>query len=287
MYKENLLSFENVSAKKLSTYRGGGIVKYVVYPTTVSMIKKVVNFAYCEGLPFFILGNGSNTLISDVGYKGIFICTKLLDKVSIYKNIAYCGSGVKIKTLFNYALQHELGGISKLASIPATIGGMIVSNAGCFNSEISDVLLDVDVLDLHSLAVKRLKKEDIQFGYRTCNLKDKYFIIGARFNLEFSSKQQIINEFNYAVQIRRETQPNLPSLGSVYKRDEFIPAKLIDSLGLKGFSVGGAMVSTKHSNFIVNTGVGTATDYIRVMDKVESLVYSEFKVNLTREINIL
>lgn len=278
---------ENVNAKFLSTYRGGGNVRYVVYPTTISMVRKVITFATSEGFPFFILGNGSNTLIRDIGYNGIFISTKCMDKVSIYANNLYSCCGVNIKNLYNIALERGLSGLEELALIPASLGGLVVSNGGAFGREISDLIVDVDVLDLATLEVNRKKASEIEYAYRSCSLKDKYFVIGVRLKLQNADKDSIINRFNECKTYRQNTQPKESSLGSVYKRDGYIPAKLIDSLGLKGFSVGGAMVSNKHANFIINNGNGTATDYIRVMEKVESLVLAKFGVNLKREIIIV
>ena len=278
---------ENVNAKFLSTYRGGGNVRFVVYPTTISMIRKVITFARSEGIPFFILGNGSNTLITDKLHNSIFINTKFMDKVSFSGNNIYSGCGTNIKRLYNISYNLGLSGLEELALIPATIGGLTVSGGGCFGREIADLIVDVDVLNLSTLVVERIPINDINFAYRYCDLKGKYLVIGVRLKLALCDKQDILSRFNECKSCRQNTQPKLCSLGSVYKREDYIPAKLIDSLGLKGFSVGGAMVSNKHANFIVNTGNGTATDYIRVMEKIESRVYSEFAVNLKREINII
>ena len=278
---------ENINAKFLSTYKGGGNVRYVVYPTTISMVRKVVSFALGEGFPFFILGNGSNTLIRDIGYNGIFISTKRLNKVSFYADNIYSGSGVNVKKLYDIALSNSLSGLEELAIIPASIGGLVVSNGGAFNRNICDLINDVDVLNLSTLEVERIGNKDIEYGYRKCSLKDKYLVLGVRLKLQFADKNNIITRFDECKTYRQNTQPKESSLGSVYKRDGYIPAKLIESLGLKGFTIGGAMVSTKHSNFIVNTGLGTATDYINVMEKVESLVLAKFGVNLQREIVIV
>lgn len=275
----------DVPAETLSTYRGGGKVKYVVYPSNQSEIKEVIAFATSEGIPFFILGNGSNLLVKDEGYNGIAISLKNLNGVSVNGNEITVGAGVNIAKVFNVAFASGLSGLERLVGIPATVGGAIKGNAGAFGAEIGDLVTSVEILASDGKP-KTLPNESLRFGYRSSNIDG--VITSATFSLRSEKRERIYEIYGETKEKRRLSQPNESSLGSVYLRDgDIIPAKLIDAVGLKGFSIGGAMVSTKHANFIVNTGLGTATDYLRVCDKIEASVLREFGINLKKEITII
>jgi len=275
----------DVPAETLSTYRGGGKVKYVVYPSNQSEIKEVIAFATSEGIPFFILGNGSNLLVKDEGYNGIAISLKNLNGVSVNGNEITVGAGVNIAKVFNVAFASGLSGLERLVGIPATVGGAIKGNAGAFGAEIGDLVTSVEVLTCDGKP-KTLPNESLRFGYRSSNIDG--VITSVTFSLRSEKRERIYEIYGETKEKRRLSQPNESSLGSVYLRDgDIIPAKLIDAVGLKGFSIGGAMVSTKHANFIVNTGLGTATDYLRVCDKIEASVLREFGINLKKEITII
>lgn len=275
----------DVPAETLSTYRGGGKVKYVVYPSNQREIKEVIAFATSKGIPFFILGNGSNLLVKDEGYNGIAISLKNLNGVSVNGNEITVGAGVNIAKVFNVAFASGLSGLERLVGIPATVGGAIKGNAGAFGAEIGDLVTSVEILASDGKP-KTLPNESLRFGYRSSNIDG--VITSATFSLRSEKRERIYEIYGETKEKRRLSQPNESSLGSVYLRDgDIIPAKLIDAVGLKGFSIGGAMVSTKHANFIVNTGLGTATDYLRVCDKIEASVLREFGINLKKEITII
>ena len=275
----------DVPAETLSTYRGGGKVKYVVYPSNQSEIKEVIAFATSKGIPFFILGNGSNLLVKDEGYNGIAISLKNLNGVSVNGNEITVGAGVNIAKVFNVAFASGLSGLERLVGIPATVGGAIKGNAGAFGAEIGNLVTSVEILASDGKP-KTLPNESLRFGYRSSNIDG--VITSATFSLRSEKRERIYEIYGETKEKRRLSQPNESSLGSVYLRDgDIIPAKLIDAVGLKGFSIGGAMVSTKHANFIVNTGLGTATDYLRVCDKIEASVLREFGINLKKEITII
>lgn len=275
----------DVPAETLSTYRGGGKVKYVVYPSNQSEIKEVIAFATSKGIPFFILGNGSNLLVKDEGYNGIAISLKNLNDVSVNGNEITVGAGVNIAKVFNVAFASGLSGLERLVGIPATVGGAIKGNAGAFGAEIGDLVTSVEILT-NDGKPKTLPNESLRFGYRSSNIDG--VITSATFSLRSEKRERIYEIYGETKEKRRLSQPNESSLGSVYLRDgDIIPAKLIDAVGLKGFSIGGAMISTKHANFIVNTGLGTATDYLRVCDKIEASVLREFGINLKKEITII
>lgn len=275
----------DVPAETLSTYRGGGKVKYVVYPSNQSEIKEVIAFATSKGIPFFILGNGSNLLVKDEGYNGIAISLKNLNGVSVNGNEITVGAGVNIAKVFNVAFASGLSGLERLVGIPATVGGAIKGNAGAFGAEIGDLVTSVEILASDG-KLKTLPNESLRFGYRSSNIDG--VITSATFSLRSEKRERIYEIYGETKEKRRLSQPNESSLGSVYLRDgDIIPAKLIDAVGLKGFSIGGAMISTKHANFIVNTGLGTATDYLRVCDKIEASVLREFGINLKKEITII
>lgn len=281
---------ENVSSKYLSTYKGGGKIKYVFYPVTIKELREVVNFALNAGLPFFILGNGSNILVRDKGYGGIAICLKKFCRSSCYNDCVYAEAGVKLSFIYQkLCLVNGLSGFERLHGIPSTVGGAIIGNAGAFGTDIGDITEYADVMNLSDGKVKRLNKRELGFGYRSSMLKNGgYVVLGASFKLDVKPAELIVEEEKRVKRIRKESQPDLPSLGSVFLRQgDIFPAKLIEACGLKGYGVGGAKISERHANFIVNNGNGTASDYIRVMEKAESMVRSEFGVALVKEIKII
>ncbi len=276
---------ENVAAKVLSTYRGGGCAKYVAYPSNQCEIKEVIAFAKSRGIPFFILGNGSNVLIKDEGYDGIIISLKNLNDISVNGNVITAMAGANLSKVFSVAFASGLSGFERLVGIPATIGGAVKGNAGAFSAEMGDLITEVTVMDYFG-NVKILKKDGLEFGYRKSNIEG--IVLSSSFCLKEEKREKIYEIYGEIKEKRRKTQPAESSLGSTYLRDnDIIPAKLIEAVGLKGYQIGGAMVSTKHANFIVNTGLGTATDYLRICDKIESAVLREFGVNLKKEIKII
>lgn len=273
--------------KSLSKFMSGGRIKLVFYPNnyldTINLIKKLQK----NKINFAVLGNGSNTLIKDDGYDGNVCCVKAFDDIYVFNNCLYVCSGVKLPKLSQVCSRLGLSGIEELSGIPACLGGGIYNNCGAFGKEISDLVEYVDAIKDGALI--RLKKEELSFGYRQSIFQNKeYFILAAL--LKFKKKSKIlIDEKMQEYKIKREkTQPKGISLGSVFKRVNNCSAGyFIDKAGLKGLQIGGAKVSDKHANFIMNVGNATTNDFIELARLVSLKVDKTLSVGLQFEVEIL
>ena len=201
------------------------------------------------------------------------------------------GSGVLLSKISNFACENGLTGFEFACGIPGTIGGAIRMNAGAHGKPISEIIYNTTYLDLKDGSIKTINNKENEFGYRESlfSKNSNYIIISAEIKLEQGNKEDIKSTINENLNFRKETQPiNLPSAGCVFKRGkEYISSKLIDECGLKGISVGNAIVSEKHAGFIVNMGNATAKDVIELMEIIEKKVYEKYHVNLQTEIEII
>lgn len=273
--------------KSLSKFMSGGRIKLVFYPDnyigTVNLIKQLQK----NKINFAVLGNGSNTLIKDEGYHGNLCCVRELEEIYTFDNRIYACSGVKLPKLAQVCSRLGLSGLEELSGIPACLGGGIYNNCGAFGKEISDIIEYVDAIK--DGEVIRLKKEEICFGYRKSVFQNKeYFILGAL--LKFNRKCKIlIDEKMHEYKIKREnSQPKGISLGSVFKRVNNCSAGyFIDKVGLKGLQIGGAKISEKHANFIINVGGATTKDFIELARLVSLKVDKMLSVGLQFEVEIL
>ncbi|MCL2218892.1 MAG: UDP-N-acetylmuramate dehydrogenase [Chitinispirillia bacterium] len=280
---------ENVQLADKTTYRIGGPAKHYVEPHNEDDIIHAYSFAQERGLPVFILGNGSNLLISDSGIDGLVI--NLSAHFSSMKwdgTMAAVSGGFPLDALAEAAAERGCTGIEGLSGIPGTVGGAVVMNAGAFDTEIADTLDSVLILRVPEMTEDTLLADDLKFGYRTSALKDcGHVVLCAVFNFKAGgdavkvmlSRQDILKK-------RREKQPlDYPSCGSVFKRPPGNYAgTLIQSAGLKGFRMGGAMVSEKHANFIINTGNAKAEDVRWVMRHVQKTVFEKSEIHLEPEV---
>lgn len=276
----------DVEAKNCTSYRGGGRLQYVVYPTSsahLSALSGIINKSCCR---YFVMGAGTNCLIKDGGYSGLVICTARLGGVAHNNCIITCGGGLPLPKAVALAAQHNLGGINALAGLPCSVGGAIYMNAGSFGTQISDVLDCVDCCSLITGECRRLQANSIPFTYRSSGgVLDNSIIYSATLRLAQNNSG---NPPSYYIQERASKQPKEPSLGCVFTNPPTLSAGyLIDKVGLKGYRIGGAAISEKHANFIVNKGGGTAGDYIALMQLAKAMVYNEFKIELQQEIKIL
>lgn len=279
---------ENLSGKELSAYRGGGAVKIVAYPESVSALKALTALATEFGVPYIPFGLGSNLLISDNGYDGIFISSIGFRNLSVRGNRLVSGSGVSLKRAMECAAENDVSGLEELSGIPASIGGMAKANAGSFGKEMADIISEVTVFDCQTGNVSVIKRRDIDYGYRTSGdtFRGK-IILEAVIDGEHSDKVRKVSE--HFLNERRKTQPSFPSLGSVFKRTNLGVGMgyYIDKAGLKGTRVGGAEISEKHAGFIVNRGGGTAADYIKLKRLAHDVVYRKFGISAEDEIEII
>jgi UDP-N-acetylmuramate dehydrogenase len=232
----------------------------------------------------------SNVLPPDGIYNGALISTKRLSDVYHEGRTVVAECGAVSASVFGYALRHGLGGAEALYGIPGTVGGMAYSNAGAFGYEFSDFFVSGRVYIPDERKILTLGREELNFKYRESEFsKREMYLLSAKFSLRDVSRDDSLLKIKEFKRRREETQPiGIPSLGSVFKRGYYgAPAKLIDKLGLKGYSVGGAEVSDKHAGFIINRHNASSSDFKATLRHVKESVYNEFGVLLELEIELL
>ena len=240
-----------------------------------------------------IIGNGSNVLILDGGIKGITMLIKIenyqINEAAQNEIEVIAGAGCKIGKLAQVFLKNEITGFEELSGIPGTLGGAVKMNAGAHGKEFVDIIEEVKVIDYNGKE-KTIKKEECEFSYRNSIFKhENYIITEVKMKLEKGNETNIKNKMTEYLKYRKEKQPiEYPSAGSTFKRgNDFITAKLIDLAGLKGFSIGDAQISCKHSGFIINKGNATAKDVLELVKHVEKTIEKEFNKKIELEIEII
>lgn len=279
---------EHVSLKNLNTYRIDGKAKMLVSPNSVSDLVSVLNVLKENNQKYFILGGGSNIVLNDREYDGAVIRLNKLNGVEIHPelNMAYAEAGAMLPKLANESIEKGLTGLEFAAGIPGTVGGSIYGNAGAYNACIMDYVSSVTVLD-ENLEVKTIEHENIEYSYRTSMFKEtkKYIILGAKFFLKEGEKQSSLDIIADRRRRRVESQPlEYPSAGSVFRNPEGdFAGRLIESCELKGFNIGGAEVSEKHANFIINKNNATGSDVYKLIKHVHQTVLDKTNVDLVIE----
>ena len=272
------------------TFRAGGTAKYYVIPDEYKKVRDVLRLCVEENIPYYVIGNGSNLLVQDDGFDGVIIeIDSALAKIEINGNEIVAKAGAKLSKIAVKALNESLTGFEFAHGIPGNLGGAVTMNAGAYGGEMKDVLKWVKVLHNNG-EMKTLKAEELELGYRTSIIvKEKMIVLEACIELHEGNRDEIEMHMKELMAKRKEKQPlEYPSAGSTFKRPEgYFAGKLIQDAGLKGYRVGGAMVSEKHSGFVINYDNATATDIINLMKDVRKKVYEEFQVTLEPEVKIL
>ncbi|MFA7209028.1 MAG: UDP-N-acetylmuramate dehydrogenase [Parcubacteria group bacterium] len=290
-----------------TTFRIGGPARFFVEVFSEDGLIEAVRYAKNNKLPFFVLGGGSNLLVSDKGFDGLVIKIKLND-IEISDNIIKAGAGVLLSKLVRYSAEKGLSGMEWAISVPGTVGGAAAINAGCFGGEISESVDAVRFLNTDSLKVETYSKEECGFSYRSSVFKDSIddIILSVSLALKSGDFEEINSKIGEIIEKRVQQQPQGMSAGSFFKKvsieDEKIISKfendggpkfeinkisagwIIDQAGLKGKKIGGAMVSEKHANFIINTGTATAEDVVMLASFVKQQVRDKFGIQLQEEI---
>lgn len=285
---------ENILLSKYCTWHVGGPARYFVKVKEIEELREALSFASDNNLKVFILGVGSNTLFDDAGFSGLVIkmdCRKIV----IEGNELRAEAGAIMRVAVLQAAEEGLGGIEHLAGIPGTVGGLVRGNAGALGMETKNRLLRVKVLHKinHDWQAEVVEKKDIFFDYRNSMFKQEkgsYVIWEASFGLEKKDKTEIIKLVNEDLETRKELQPyNFPSAGSVFKNPsiELSAGSVIEKSDCKGMNVGGAFVSEKHANFIVNKGGATSADIKSLIEGVKKVVLEKTGVKLEEEIVIV
>ena len=272
-----------------TTFRIGGPAEAYVCPGNEEELGKVICLCREHDIPWSVLGNGSNLLVSDRGIKGVVIAMEgNWCYAGAEGSVIRAGAGELLGRVARVALDHCLTGMEFAAGIPGSVGGALVMNAGAYGSEIKNILKSARVMTNEG-EVLELSRDELELGYRTsCIPKKNYIVLEAVFELNKGSKEAISSQMRELAGKRREKQPlEYPSAGSTFKRPEgYFAAKLIEDAGLKGFSVGGAMVSEKHSGFVINYNDATASDVMelcrQVREKVKALSGVELEMEVKR-----
>ena len=284
--KENILLNEPMS--KHTSFKTGGKVDCFVKAYSVEEIKTILRISKENNISLFVLGNGTNLLVRDEGFKGIILQVKLED-IKIDGTQVIVQSGVKNAVLSKKLTDNSLTGFEFASGIPGTIGGAIKMNAGAYGSEIKDIVTEVTYLaydgNIHSI-----NNLECEFEYRHSRFfNEKAIIIETKLNLQYGNKEAIENKVKELLKQRKEKQPlEYPNAGSTFKRGEnYITAKLIDECGLKGYSIGGAQVSEKHAGFIVNKTNATSTDILNLIEYVQKVVKEKTGEDIKLELEVL
>jgi UDP-N-acetylmuramate dehydrogenase len=271
-----------------TTFRIGGCADYYVQPSSIEELQSLIQFLNKSDIKYCVIGNGSNLLVSDKGIRGVVIqLSDTFDEVEYIDDVTVkVMSGMMLSRLGNKLADKGLAGFEFATGIPGSVGGAVRMNAGAYGGEIKDIIVSADVLDRSGRLIS-LSRDELELGYRTsCIAAMDYIVVSAVFRLQKGDTDTIKALIKELAVKRRAKQPlEYPSAGSTFKRPQgFFAAKLIEDAGLKGVSVGGAMVSEKHSGFVVNTGNATAKDVCMLTDMVKDKVKQQSGVDLELEV---
>lgn len=279
-----------VSMKNYTSFKVGGPAELFLSPEDAGQTAKLVRFCEKEEIPVFVLGKGSNLLVSDRGIKGAVIYTGKQCGISLVdENTVRAQSGASLAQLCTFALENSLSGLEFAYGIPGTVGGAVFMNAGAYGGEMKDVVKEAVVMKPDG-EILRLKKDELELGYRTSVIAKKgYLVLSALLELEKGDKGAIEARMQELKEARTSKQPlEYASAGSTFKRPEgYFAGKLIMDAGLRGYSVGGAQVSEKHCGFVINRGGATARNVMDLVRHVQEEVKKQFGVELEMEVKLL
>ena len=282
--------FTEEAMSQHTTFKIGGPADYFLMPDKGEDVGRVIKICKEKEIPYFILGNGSNLLVGDGGYRGAVIqIYRNMSSVTVEGNEITAQAGALLSAVAAAAKNASLTGFEFAGGIPGTIGGAVVMNAGAYGGEMKDVLTEVTVMNAEG-DIFTLPTEELELGYRTSIIKTAgYIVLEAKIRLK-EGDPEVIRETMKDLTIRRTTKQPLeyPSAGSTFKRPEgYFAGKLIMDSGLAGYQVGGAQVSEKHCGFVINAGDATAGDVRTLMDDVRDIVYKKYGVTLEPEVKFL
>ncbi len=282
----------DVPMSQYTTLRVGGNVEALYKARNLGVLKKMITFLMDEGIPYLVTGRGSNLLVRDEGLKGIAIILDesfaVIESTSLEEPYIVVGAGMPLYKLVDFCTKKGLAGVEFLAGIPGTVGGGVAMNAGSWGQEMKGVINEVTILKDRGIVEKRDSLR-LNFTYRGLDLNTGQIILNARLNLEFDNPALIRKKVVSNMQRRKERFPvDMPSAGSIFRNPKGDYAgRLIDAVGLKGKMIGGAMISSKHANFIVNKGNASSSDILAIMDLAVVKVRDMFNIQLLPEIKVV
>lgn len=282
----NIEMYEDVSLKKYNTYRLDVKCDYLVFPKDIDEVVKLISFLKENNYKYLVLGNGSNVIFKNNRYNGVVIKLSKLDKIEFDGDKVVVGAGVSLSKLANMAINNSLSGLEFSVSIPGEIGASVSMNAGAYNESFSDVFVSAKVLT-PKLEIIELSNEDMDFSYRNSFIKKNkdYIVLEVVLKLKPGNKEEMNAVIEKRFEKRKATQPlEYPSAGSVFRNPEGMYAgKLIEDANLKGYSIGGAMISDMHANFIVNKDNATGEDIINLINLAKDKIKENNNIDLYLE----
>lgn len=277
---------ENVSMKNYTTYRVGGNAKLMVYPKDSKKLIMLLKELNDNNVKYKILGNGSNTLFSDKEYDGVIIKLDCFDNITFFRNTVKAGCGVNLIKLSNMTVRKSLSGLEFATGIPGTVGGAVYMNAGAYKSDMGYVVKSVKVIT-PNLEIITMTNKELDFHYRSSFLQKNpgYICLEASIQLKKGDKNEMLELVRDRKERRLQSQPlEYPSAGSVFRNPtDFFAGKLIEDLGYKGLIRGGAKISEKHANFIVNFNNASSEDIMTLINFIKEEVYDKYGIELKVE----
>lgn len=285
---------ENIHIQEImaahTTFRVGGPADCLVELENVQQLQNIQHYLHLVGIPYVILGNGSNVLVSDEGYRGVVLqVANRMNRITVEGNRVVAQAGALMSQVAKAAWENGLTGMEFAAGIPGTVGGGVVMNAGAYGGEMSQIVTSVTVVNAEG-EIMELENESMEFGYRYSTIRNQPFTVTeVSFELKPGEKEAIKATMDDLSARRREKQPlEYPSAGSTFKRPEgHFAGELIMNAGLRGFQIGGARISDKHCGFVINTGNATAADIMALIREVQICVKEKFHVDLEPEVVFL
>ncbi|MFP4416449.1 MAG: UDP-N-acetylmuramate dehydrogenase [Chitinispirillaceae bacterium] len=285
-----MLAQQNIDLSQKCSFRIGGAASWYCRPTSITQIRSTLKWAQRRNEKIFVLGKGTNLLISDRGWDGLIMDMTAFCSISWNMQSVYAYSGALLHKLVTHAVIRGSGGIEQLAGIPGTVGGGVIMNAGAFSQTISETIQYVDIVEPQQGCIRRLSRNELAFGYRDSSLRQSNaLVLGACFLLSSAEGDALKNSYREILKRRRLKQPlEFPNCGSVFKRPEGgYAGTLIERCGLKGMRIGGAMISDKHANFIINDKHACAEDVRNLIATAQEKVYQRTGILLEPEVIFL
>ena len=290
-YNDRVDIMPDADMKEYTTFRIGGRADLALFPYDTTAFCSVLKFVHDKGIKHIVLGNGSNVLFADEGYRGVVIFTTKMKQHSFDGEVLTCDAGAQLTAVAVKAVKEGYYGYAFACGIPGSIGGAVFMNAGAYEGQIADILLYSDYYDPVTGKIGRMNAQEHKFAYRHSSYMDSpYIILSAAFKLKKADdRKAVLTLIEDHVRARKEKQPlEYPSAGSVFKRyPGYYTAALIDKAGLKGYTIGGAQVSEKHAGFIVNRGGATAKDVLDLIELIQNKIYETDGIRIECEVRYI